>query len=208
MKTSDKGIAALILHEDIVPGPYRDSVGVWTYGIGHTASAGAPDPRNMPRGMPIYLDNELVKVFDLFRKDLARFEKRVNEAITVPLKQHEFDAAVSFDYNTGAIFKASWVKSLNAGNREQAAAQIMNWSKPKEIIPRRKAEQRLFHYGTYPEGKATVWGVTEAGKVVFKPVQKVDVAEYLKPQTTNWLSGLIAAIAAIFSAITKRDSKR
>ena len=41
MKTSDAGIFALALHEGIVPGPYRDSVGVWTYGIGHTLGAGA-----------------------------------------------------------------------------------------------------------------------------------------------------------------------
>ena len=30
MKTSDKGIAFLVAHEGVVPGPYLDSVGVWT----------------------------------------------------------------------------------------------------------------------------------------------------------------------------------
>ena len=66
MKTSSKGIAALVNHEDIVPAPYKDSVGVWTYGVGHTAGAGAPDPARMPKGMPADLDKALDDVFDLF----------------------------------------------------------------------------------------------------------------------------------------------
>ena len=66
MKTSDKGIAALMQHEGIVPGPYFDSKGVQTYGIGHTKAAGAPDPANMPAGMPEDLDTELGRVFDVF----------------------------------------------------------------------------------------------------------------------------------------------
>ena len=44
MQTSERGIVALISHEGIVPGPYRDSVGVWTFGraygiIAHVYSA-------------------------------------------------------------------------------------------------------------------------------------------------------------------------
>ena len=35
-----------------MPGPYLDVKGVWTFGIGHTAAAGAPDPATLPRGMP------------------------------------------------------------------------------------------------------------------------------------------------------------
>ena len=41
MKTSDAGLFALALHEGIVPAPYKDSVGVLTYGIGHTLGAGS-----------------------------------------------------------------------------------------------------------------------------------------------------------------------
>lgn len=37
MRTSNRGIVALIAHEGIVPGPYRDSKGIWTWGVGHTA---------------------------------------------------------------------------------------------------------------------------------------------------------------------------
>ena len=51
MKVSDKGLIELVCHEGIVPYPYLDSVGVWTYGIGHTAAAGEPNPATMPRGV-------------------------------------------------------------------------------------------------------------------------------------------------------------
>lgn len=116
MKTSDRGIIALMGHEGIVPGPYLDSVGVLTYGVGHTAAAGTPDPANLASGMPENLDAELQVVFRVFRRDLAKYEAEVSRAIKVPVSQHEFDAAVSFHFNTGAIGRASWVKSLNAGS--------------------------------------------------------------------------------------------
>ena len=66
MNISDKGLVALLSHEGIVPGPYRDSVGVLTYGVGHTKSAGSPDPAALKTGMPANLDAELVEVFEVF----------------------------------------------------------------------------------------------------------------------------------------------
>lgn len=42
MKTSDKGIAFLVAHEGVVPGPYLDSVGVWTYGYAYDTLAVCP----------------------------------------------------------------------------------------------------------------------------------------------------------------------
>ena len=173
MKTSDAGLFALALHEGIVPAPYFDSVGVKTYGIGHTAAAGAPDPASLPMGMPANLDAALRDVFDLFRRDVAKYEAAVNRAVKVPITQAQFDALVSFHYNTGAIGRASLVKRLNAGDVAGAATGMMAWSKPAEIIPRRKAEQALFAHGTYPTGQATVWQVNSAGKVIWKPARRL-----------------------------------
>lgn len=184
MQTSDRGIAALVAHEGIVPAPYKDSVGVWTYGIGHTAAAGSPVPANMPRGMPADLDAALRDVFAVFRRDIAKYEAAVRATVKVPLAQHEFDALVSFHYNTGAIAKADLVKALNRGDRKSAAAGFMNWKKPAEIIPRRQSEQKLFASGTYPAGKATVWTATSAGKVQWKAIKTLtqdQVLSYLRP---------------------------
>mgnify|MGYP006921330249 CR=1 FL=1 len=187
MKTSDAGLFALAMHEGIVPGPYRDSVGVFTYGIGHTVGAGYPDPVKMQRGMPSNLDAALRDVFDLFRRDIAKYEAGVNRAVKVPVSQAQFDALVSFHYNTGAIAKASFVKKLNAGDTIGAAAGMMAWSKPAEIIPRRKAEQRLFAHGVYPTGQVTVWKVDGNGKVIWKPVRQLT-----KDQVLALLDGPVA----------------
>ena len=187
MKTSDAGLFALALHEGIVPAPYRDSVGVWTYGIGHTLGAGYPDPEKMLRGMPSSLDAALRDVFDLFRRDVAKYEAAVNRAVKVPVTQAQFDALVSFHYNTGAIGRASLVKRLNAGDVGGAATGMMAWSKPAEIIPRRKAEQALFAHGTYPTGQATVWQVNSAGKVIWKPARRLS-----KDQVLALLDGPVA----------------
>ena len=210
MRTSDKGIIALIGHEGIVPGPYKDSVGVVTYGVGHTAAAGHPDPRLMPKGMPIDLDAELVRVFRTFRKDLEKYEAEVDAAIHVPISQSKFDAAVSFHFNTGAIARASWVRKLNAGDVSGAAKGIMDWRKPPEIISRRKAEQTLFRNGAYHNGPITVWGVTPSLKVIWEPQRVLTPSEALgllrgpvipdaaqePPAATS--GGLMAILKAIF----------
>jgi lysozyme len=175
MKTSDKGIFALALHEGIVPGPYRDSVGVWTFGIGHTAAAGAPSPETMPRGET----GDLARVFAVFRKDLASYEAAVARAVTVPVEQHEFDALVSFHFNTGAIGRASLVKRLNDGDRAGAADGFMAWRKPPEIIERREAEMHLFKTGEYPDGRIPVWGVANNGKVIWKQQSSLGMEDVL-----------------------------
>jgi lysozyme len=179
MRTSDAGIYALALHEGIVPAPYKDSVGVWTYGIGHTAGAGAPDPAKMTRGMPKDLDAALRAVFDTFRHDLPKYEAGVNRAVKVPITQAQFDALVSFHYNTGAIGKASLVKRLNAGDVDGAAAGFMAWKKPPEIIGRRKDEQTLFAKGVYPSGQVTIWQVDGNGRVIWKPLKRLNKPQVL-----------------------------
>ena len=177
MKTSDKGIAALVLHEGIVPAPYLDSKGIWTFGVGHTAAAGAPIPGTMPRGMPTDLDAALAQVFAVFASDLAKYEAAVTDAIKVPVSQHEFDALVSFHYNTGAIARAALTGLLNKGDRSAAATAFMGWSKPAEIIDRRRAEQKLFRDGIYPTGSLTVWNAAETGKVVWRPAKTISQVE-------------------------------
>lgn len=180
MQVSDRGLVALMTHEGIVPGPYFDSVDVLTYGIGHTAAAGAPDPKDLTIGMPADLDAELAKIAALFRRDVARFTAEVLDAVKVPLAQHELDALVSFHYNTGAIARAELTKALNAGlDRGFVANLFMNWKKPAEIIPRREAERDLFFHGTYPTGSVTVWQVNAKRRVIWTPARTLSPAEAL-----------------------------
>ncbi|MEC3862335.1 lysozyme [Mesobacterium sp. TK19101] len=217
MHMTDRGLLALARHEGIVPGPYRDSTGTWTFGVGHTAAAGLPDPSSMPRGMPKDLDATIRKAFHLFRTDLARYEADVLRAVTVPLKPHELDALVSFHYNTGGIARAALTRHLNAGNRAAAADAFLNWRKPASIIPRREAERDLFRHGRYPTGTIPVWGVDRMGRVDFsRPVRRLTEDEalalargssptppVLKP-APNVRKGWLARLAAFFSTLIRR----
>ncbi|MDB6453565.1 lysozyme [Falsirhodobacter sp. 20TX0035] len=179
MQVSDRGLVALMQHEGIVPGPYMDSVNVPTYGIGHTAAAGAPDPADLPVGMPADLDRALAEVAAVFRRDLARYTEDVLVAVRVDLAPHELDALVSFHYNTGAIAKASLTEALNAGDRARAGALFLSWKKPAEIIPRRTAERDLFLHGTYPKGPVSVWQVDSRRRVIWTPARTLSAAEAL-----------------------------
>ena len=152
MKISTKGVLEIAEHEGIVLGPYKDSVGVWTYGVGHTAAAGGIDPEKMKREDTrgwdaVRVENELVTALRLFDADLDKYEARVAKAVKVPLAQHEFDALVSFDFNTGGIFKAKLTAAINGGDK--GGDGFMGWIKPKEITKRRQAEQALFLTGKY-----------------------------------------------------------
>ena len=161
MNITDRGLLALVRHEGIVPGPYLDVRQVWTFGIGHTATAGEPDPAKLPRGMPGDLDAGIREAFRIFRADLARCEAEVLHAVTVPIAPHEFDALVSFHYNTGGIARAALTRHLNAGDRDAAAEAFLNWRRPAAIVPRREDERDLFRHGRYPAGTIPVWSVDQ-----------------------------------------------
>ena len=218
MQTTDRGQLALIRHEGIVPGPYLDVKSVWTFGIGHTAVAGAPDPAKLPRGMPADPEAGIREAFRLFRTDLAAYEAEVRRAVEVPLAPHEFDALVSFHFNTGGIATAALTRHLNAGNRAAAAAAFLNWRRPASIIPRREAERDLFGHGRYPGGAIPVWSVDRNGRVVFsRPIRRLSEAEALalmRPQSVpvppvaptapEVPRSLLARLAAMFANLTRR----
>ena len=189
MHMTDRGLLALVRHEGLVPGPYLDVASVWTFGIGHTAAAGSPDPVRMPRGMPGDLYAGIREAFRVFRTDLAAYEADVRRAVKVPLAPHEFDALVSFHYNTGGIARAALTRHLNAGNRAAAADAFMGWLKPAAIRSRREAERDLFRHARYPTGTIPVWAVDRNGRVDFsRPIRRLTEAEAL---------ALLAAITTV-----------
>jgi len=214
---TDRGLLALARHEGVVPAPYRDSTGTWTFGIGHTAAAGLLDPAEMPRGMPDDLDAAIHEAFRIFRSDLARYEAEVRQAVTVPLTPYQFDALVSFHYNTGGIFRASLTKHLNAGNPAAAAKAFLNWRRPASVIPRREAERDLFRDGRYPTGLIPVWGVDAQGRVDFsQPVRRLSETRALSmlfpspasppsPTEPDAPTGFLARLAAILSRLFRRS---
>ncbi len=173
MKMSTEGLIALIGHEGIVLSRYLDSVKVWTIGVGHTKAAGGIDPEKFTGTLT------MTEALDLLRDDIVKYENGVNNAVKVALKQHEFDALVSFHYNTGAIARATLTKTLNAGDRKGAGEQFMNWVKPAAIYGRRKAEARLFIAGEYPPPLATAYPADAKGNVLWGAGTRVNVGHLL-----------------------------
>lgn len=162
MKTSPRGIEDLILSEGVVTRAYRDSVGVWTIGVGHAATSGRPP---IPKaGMTITRQ----QAFDILAKDLSEeYEPGVRKALgTVP--QHVFDGAVSFHFNTGAIGKASWVGKYKAGDMAGARKSFMDWRKPPKIIGRRTREAQLIFEGRYHSQPGVPSVVIETGVVGYQ----------------------------------------
>jgi lysozyme len=172
-RTSTDGLCEIASHEGIVTSRYKDSVGVWTIGIGHTKAAGGVDPAKVTRELSI------PEVMQIFREDLPKYEARVRKAFKRPLNQHQFDAAVSFDFNTGGIHRASWVDRFNAGDIAGARKAFMNWSKPKEIIPRRRKERDLFFNGTYSGGGVANVYPAVSGRVQWSKGRRVNVKSLL-----------------------------
>lgn len=146
MKTSERGVAFVAAREGIVTRAYRDVAGVWTIGVGHTAAAGEPKPA---RGMTITRDEALA----ILSRDLARCEPRVAKNLG-DSRQTVFDGGVSFDFNTGAIDRATWVAAYRAGDIAGARARLMLWTEAggrdvAGLVRRRQAEARLIFDGDY-----------------------------------------------------------
>lgn len=136
---SAEGRKRLMDREGVRLNAYRDSVGVWTIGIGHTAAAGAPIPK---QGLRI----TMAECEAIFTRDLKKYEDAVRKAVRVPLSQGEFDALVSLCFNIGpgAFLTSTVVRRLNDGDRSGAAQAILMWNRPPEIIGRRKTEYQQF----------------------------------------------------------------
>ena len=139
MDLSAIGRAVLVAREGRRLEAYRDSVGIWTIGVGHTSAAGPPVVRPGLRITAAQADA-------LFARDVAAFVRAVDEALPEPLPQHAFDALVSLCFNIGpaAFRRSSVLRRLRAGDREGAAEAILMWNRPPELIPRRGAEYDQF----------------------------------------------------------------
>lgn len=176
-RLSSKILAELISHEGIVLEAYKDSVGVWTWGIGVTDASGHRVGRYKDNPQSLH---RVVEVFEWLVR--TRYLPSVLSAFKKELTDEQLAAALSFHYNTGAIGRASWVKSFNEGEIEKARAEFMNWRSPASIINRREKERNLFFDGTWSNtGKALLY--TAVNKPSYTPrwssAEEIDITEVL-----------------------------
>lgn len=146
MKTNAEAVQLIKDFEGFVPKWYRDPVGVWTIGYGHTDSAGSPK----------YATSKTMVLSEaegtaILQRDLGQYEDAVARLVKVPLNENQHGALVSFTYNLGEgnLGQSTLLRKLNAGDYAGAAAEFPRWNKAggKELAGltrRRAAEQALF----------------------------------------------------------------
>lgn len=142
--TNDAGVQLIREFEGLRLQAYRDPVGIWTIGYGHTLGA--------HKGQRI----TEVEAVGFLREDLRSAEGRVNAwTRDVKTSPNEFGAMVSLCFNIGSgNFRTSSVLRLHRqGQNDAAASAFLLWNKGHVdgklvVLPglkrRREAERRLY----------------------------------------------------------------
>ncbi len=154
----------------------------WTIGWGTTRIGGEP----VTAGMTI----DQAEADRLLRADLDRYAAEVAAAIgTAPTTQAQFDALVSFHYNTGAIGRATLTRRHRAGDHTGAAHEFRRWTQAAgRILPglvRRRAEEAALYLRGSQDGNPPARGAVVAPRGV---------------PTMRHIAAAVAAIALIGSA--------
>ncbi len=141
------GVTFTEQHEGYRDRAYPDSGGVWTCGYGHTQGVG-PSTVCTP---------ELAQ--EWLQQDLRAATNAVNNLVTVPLTQEEFNALVDFTFNVGvrAFSKSTLLILLNESDFSGASLQFERWVLCKGhvvagLLNRRKDEKALFDSGNHVGG--------------------------------------------------------
>lgn len=146
MNVSEQGLDFIKRWEGLEQTAYSDIAGVATIGYGHTASVTAADVV----GRRTITEAEAAR---LLAADVGPRAREVARLIDVPLAQHEFDALVSFHFNTGGLGRSTVRLRLNAGDRKGAADALLWWNKARVggrlqivrgLARRRAAERAMF----------------------------------------------------------------
>ena len=83
MKTSAEGLSLIKKFEGCELYAYQCSAGVWTIGYGHT--------KDVEPGMQITKED----AEEMLVEELHEYESYINDFVTAPLSQNQFDALVS-----------------------------------------------------------------------------------------------------------------
>jgi len=151
IKIGSRGLALIKHFEGLELTSYQDEAGVWTIGVGHTATA-----RENMRITEAQADS-------LLREDVFKAESAVGRLVTRPLSEPEADALISWVFNLGPgnFASSTLLKRLNDGvsGPDEIAKQIRRWNKLRKdgvltfsrgLARRREAEAKLFTTGKYP----------------------------------------------------------
>lgn len=144
MNINQKGLDLIKSFEGLKLNSYKDAVGVWTIGYGHTSMAGQPA---VVPGMTLTKE----EAEKLLLKDLLKYEQIVKNLIKVELNDNQYSALVSFVYNLGGgnFEKSTLLKKINNKDFDGAVKEFAKWNKAggkvlKGLTRRRAEEASLF----------------------------------------------------------------
>jgi lysozyme len=122
VQTSETGLTLIKRSEGLCLSAYRDVAGHLTIGWGHLV--GPEDEVGLAVAPITEAEAEV-----LLARDVARAEAAVNQLVTWPLTQGQFDALVDFTFNLGAgVLLGSTLRRLvNAGDLVGARDQFAGW---------------------------------------------------------------------------------
>ena len=141
MKLDSKGIQLIKDFEGCKLTAYRDVGGTLTIGVGHTG-------KDVKVGMTI--TNE--KALELFKKDVAKFEKHVDGYNKIyNFNQNQFNALVSFAYNIGNIdqLTKNGKRTIEEISKKILSYTYCNGKYSSGLYNRRRKEQQLFNRPVY-----------------------------------------------------------
>jgi lysozyme len=146
VKASKEVIKLIKHHEGVRAKPYKCPAGLWTVGVGHLIG----DGKTLPTEWNKTFTNE--EIDGILSADLRRFELGIHKMLpNVLLRQHEFDAILSFCFNLGlGCFQRSTIRqALLRGDKEQAMESLVKYCRAggkilKGLQNRRLDEKRLF----------------------------------------------------------------
>ena len=149
MNVSKAGIALIKHHEGVRSRPYRCPARLWTVGVGHLIGDGKLLPDSYNR---TFTQEE---IDEILKSDLRRFELGVHKMLpNVSLRQHEFDALVSFCFNLGlGCFQRSTLRqALLRGDKKAAMESLVKYCRAGGKILRGLQIRRLDERALF-EGK-------------------------------------------------------
>jgi lysozyme len=149
VNVSERAIKLIKHHEGVRSRPYRCPANLWTVGVGHLIGDGKSLPDSWNR---TFTEAE---IDGLLKSDLRRFELGVHKMLpNVPLRQHEFDAIISFCFNLGlGCFQRSTLRqALLRGDKKAAMESLVKYCRAGGKILRGLQIRRLDEKALF-EGK-------------------------------------------------------
>ena len=148
IKLTPRAVAYAFHQEGLVREAYKDSEGVWTWAGGVTNASGHEVyPRY--KDNPQTLEHCLEITVWLMRSTYLAAVQRAFAGST--LNEAQVAAALSFQWNTGAITATEWVCDWKAGKPASARSFLTtHYLNGGDLTERRKSEAALFFDGHWP----------------------------------------------------------